>query len=95
LKVDMKHWFLQLFIAVDQLANVLVTPFSKSAWADETLSCRSYRAWRDGKIMGKIWMPIIDALFFWQKQPPGVIGHCHGAYLKEKARYNMPPEMRE
>jgi hypothetical protein len=39
-------------------------------------------------------MPVIDLLFFWQKQKPGVIGHCHGAYLAEHTRYNMPPEFR-
>jgi hypothetical protein len=50
--------------------------------------------WVKGKVMGKIFMPLIDFLFAWQKQEEGVIGHCHGAYLKESARYNMPPEMR-
>ena len=44
-----KHWFLQLFIACDQLANVLITPLQSSAWADESMSSRCYRAWRDGK----------------------------------------------
>jgi hypothetical protein len=88
------HWLLQLFIAIDQLINVLVTPFSTGAWADETLSCRAYRMWRDGKPWGRIWMPIIDFLFLWQKLPEGAIGHCHGAYLKEKDRYNAPPELR-
>lgn len=88
------HWCLQLFIAVDQLLNVLVTPFHGGAWADETLSCRAYRMWKDGKLWGKFWMPIIDLLFCWQPQPEGVIGHCHGAYIKEKARYNSPPELR-
>lgn len=93
--MNLRHWIIQLLIAIDQLANVLVTPFHASAWADETLSSRAYRAWRDGKIMGRIWMPVIDALFFWQKQKPGVIGHCHAAYLEEMARYNFPPEMRK
>ncbi len=88
------HWFVQLFIAVDQLLNVLVTPLHGGAWADETLSCRAYRAWKDGKPWGKVWMPVIDLLFFWQPQPEGIIGHCHGAYVKERARYNAPPELR-
>lgn len=85
-----KHWFIQLFIAVDQLLNVLITPFSKSAWADETLSCRAYRMYEKGKLWGLIWMPLIDALFFWQGK-----GHCKRAYENEMKRYNMPPEMRE
>ena len=90
----MKHWLIQLFIAVDQLLNVLVTPFSVGAWADETLSCRAYRMWRDGKPWGRIFMPVIDFLFAWQELPPGALGHCHGAYIKERQRYNLPPEMR-
>ncbi len=85
-----KHWFVQLFIAVDQLLNVLVTPFHSGAWADETLSCRAYRMYAEGKTWGLIWMPIIDALFFWQGK-----GHCQRAYENEKKRYNLPPEMRE
>lgn len=88
------HWFLQLFIALDQLANVLVTPLHGGVWADETLSCRAYRMWRDGKPWGRLAMPLIDWLFGWQTLPPGAIGHCHGAYIKERQRYNSPPEMR-
>ncbi len=93
--LDAKHWFVQLFIAVDQLLNVLVTPLHRGAWADETLSCRAWRMYAAGKPWGKFWRPIIDALFFWQKQEPGVMGHCHGAYLKERSMYGHPPEMRK
>ena len=88
------QWLSQLFIACDQLLNVLVTPLSAGAWADETLSCRSYRMWKAGKPWGKVTMPVIDFLFSWQSLPPGAIGHCHGAYINEMARYNMPAEFR-
>lgn len=91
----MKHWFIQLFIAVDQLVNVLITPFSGGAWADETLSCRAYRMWAAGKPWGRIWMPVIDFLFAWQEIRPEAIGHCHNAYLSERERYNAPPELRK
>ena len=89
-----KHWFIQLFIAVDQLLNVLVTPFSSGAWADETLSSRAWRMYRDGKPWGRIWAPIIDLLFFWQTIPEGISGHCEYAYIREKQMYGHPPEMR-
>jgi hypothetical protein len=92
--MNVGHWLLQLFIAVDQLLNVLVTPLSSGAWADETLSCRAYRMHRARKPWGLVWMPIIDLLFAWQPLPPGAIGHCHAAYIKEQARYNMPAEFR-
>lgn len=91
----MKHWLLQLFIAFDQLLNVLITPGHRGTWADETMSCRAYRMWRDRKPWGRLMMPVIDWLFAWQALPEGAIGHCHGAYLKERQRYNAPPEMRQ
>lgn len=96
--MSFKHLLVQTAISIDQTANVLLSWLSpwawRGAWADETLSARAYRAWRDGAPFGRVAMPVIDALFFWQRQDPGVIGHCHGAYLKERAMYNHPPEMR-
>lgn len=95
----LKHVLLQVFIAVDQLGNVLLSlflpPAWPGAWADESLSSRAYRADRDRKIAGRIARPIIDLLFIWQRQPPGIRGHCHGAFVKESARYNSPPEQRQ
>lgn len=93
-----KHFIVQLGISADQLLNVLLSaPFPwawKNTWADETMSSRTYRAWRDGKLTGKILLPVIDFLFKWQKLMPNTYGHCHSAYTKEKQRYNFPPEMR-
>lgn len=96
---DFKHLCVQTFISLDQTLNVLASWVfffwaASGAWADETLSCRSYRAWRDKKIAGRITMPIIDFLFRWQKLRPDAIGHCHSAYLNEREKYNHPPEMR-
>ena len=89
------HWLRQFGIGpLDQNANVLVTPFHRGTWADETLSCRAYRAWKDGRRWGRFWMPVIDFLFAWQTLPAGAIGHCHAAYLHERERYNVPPELR-
>lgn len=94
-----KHAWLQFWICFDQFVNCflsLLLPWAwGGVWADETLSCRCYRTWRDGKPMGRLMMPVIDLLFSWQKLPVGAIGHCHGAYLKEKTRYNAPPEIRQ
>lgn len=93
------HALTQCAISLDQAANNLLSLFLPGAWsgswADETLSSRAYRAWRDGKMLGRVFMPVIDFLFRWQTLPEGAIGHCHGAYLKERTRYNMPPEMRQ
>lgn len=84
-----RQWLWQAFVAIDQLVNVLATPFHRGAWADETLSARAYRAHRDGKPWGRLLMPAIDLLFRWQG-----LGHCRAAYDKEAARLHSPPETR-
>ena len=67
-----KDYGVQCFIAFDQLANALRPPIDGTlSYADETLS-----AHRDGKIMGKVFMPLIDLLFFWQGP-----NHCKNAYI--------------
>lgn len=85
------EWLHQLFIAVDQVWNVMKAPFHKGQWADETLSACAYRAHKDGKRWGRFWMPIIDVLFFWQG---GGSGHCERAYIAERERLQAPPEVR-
>lgn len=86
----MRDWWVQVFIAFDQLVNTLIPPLDGTvSYADETLSARCYRAHRDGKILGKLFMPVIDLLFFWQGP-----GHCKNAYIKEFARKNYPDEYR-
>ncbi len=96
--MSFRHLVEQTLISLDQTANVLLSWLSpwawRGAWADETLSSRACRAWRDRAPFGRVTMPVIDWLFAWQKLPEGAIGHCHGAYLKERTRYNSHPEMR-
>ena len=86
-----KEWGVQIFLALDQLANVLPPPIDGTVgYADETLSARCYRAHRDGKVMGKLFMPPIDWFFgLWQGP-----GHCKNAYIKEFERKNYPDEYR-
>lgn len=87
----LKEWGVQVFLALDQLANVLPPPIDGTVgYADETLSARCYRAHRDGKMLGKIFMRPIDLLFFWQGP-----GHCKNAYIKEFSRQNYPSEYRD
>lgn len=86
----LKEYGIQVFIAFDQLVNALIPPLDGTiSYADETLSARSYRAYRDGKILGKVFMPFINLLFFWQGKD-----HCKNAYIKEQQRVNLPPEYR-
>lgn len=87
----LRDWGVQVFLALDQLANVLIPPIDGTiGYADETLSARCYRAHRDGKILGKLFMRPIDLLFFWQGP-----GHCKNAYIKEFDRQNYPNEYRD
>ena len=70
-----------VLIALDQLVNAIL-----AGWPDETLSSR---AWRWEKNGVRSWpRRLIDALFFREK------AHCRNAYLSEKARRQLPPELR-
>ena len=73
----------QVFIAIDQLANTLL-----GGYADETLSARAWRAEQDGKIFGKIFRPLIDTIFFFDKD------HCYTSYLSEVHKRHFPREYR-
>lgn len=84
----MRWYVVNLLCSVDQLVNALF-----GGWCDETMSSHAYRLWRDQKPAGFL-MRVYDALFAWQTVPRGAIGHCHGAYLKERQRYQSPPEQR-
>lgn len=87
----LRDYGLQVFIAVDQLANALIPPLDGTvSYADETLSARCYRAYRDRKLLGRIFMPPIDFVFgLWQGP-----NHCKNAYVKEFERKNYPEEYR-
>ena len=86
----LKDYGAQVFIGFDQFINALIPPIDGTlSYADETLSARSYRAHRDGKVLGKVFMPLIDMLFFWQGP-----SHCKNAYIKEFERHNYPDEYR-
>jgi hypothetical protein len=86
--MDFKHGLLQLFIAFDQLINVLANPFSTETWADETISSRCGRLGH--RYPYKVYQVVINVIF-WPFQGPN---HCANAYKKEQARYNCPPAMR-
>lgn len=76
-----RAWLFELLLALDQLANVLVTPWHAGAKADETLSARAWRARLAGRLWGRLTVPLIDTLFRWQHAPGG---HCRQAYERER-----------
>ena len=86
--MNFKHGAMQLFIALDQLLNVLTNPFSDETWSDETLSARCGRLGHRNPY--RFWKRVIDAVFgLWQGP-----NHCVNAHIKECARYNSPPATR-
>lgn len=73
----------QILIALDQLLNTLL-----GGYADETLSARAWRAEQSGKLFGKIFRPLIDAILFFDPN------HCYTSHLAEKERQQLPDHYR-
>lgn len=71
-------WHIEVLLALDCLLNALLR-----GWHHETLSSRSWRAWVQRLVFGRIFRPAIDVLFSWQRHPDG---HCQHHYLAEVAR---------
>lgn len=76
-------YLFRVIIAIDQLGTSLI-----GGWPGETLSSYAYRLEGQYKIGGRIFRPIIDALFFWQTN------HCEGAWHSMLKRMNVAPEFR-
>lgn len=87
--MNFKHGLIQILIALDQLANVILgNPFSTETWADETISSRCGRLGHRHPY--KLMRIVIDAIFYPFQGPD----HCRNAYLKELTRYQFPPGKR-
>lgn len=83
----MKQRMLNISIAFDQLAYVLLTLGSGSP--DETLSAAAWRSEGNGKLLGRIFRPIIDALFWFDPK------HCQTSFESEINRMHLPKEYRD
>lgn len=73
-----KLYLYQNAIAFDRSVNAFI-----GGSADETLSSRAYRGWKDGKAPAKWFKPFIDWIFltFFKK-----VDHCHLAWSYEEGR---------
>lgn len=76
----MNYW-LNLAVAFGQLLNALL-----AGDPDESLSARAYRTEQGGKRFGRVFRPLIDAIFFFDPH------HCHLSYLAEQQRKQLPKE---
>ena len=97
------HTWHELFVALDQLANVIVFAGNLGTYADETLSARAWRQSRTGRpLRWAIFRRFVDALFVWQDVYLRIRSgrwpeqrHCERAYNSEQLRLGMPPEYRQ
>ena len=97
------HTAHELFIAIDQLANVVIFAGNLGTWADETLSARAWRQSRRGHPRRwVVFRVLVDVLFAPQdaylRLRSGAwptMRHCERAYESERARMGLHPEYRQ
>lgn len=83
----MRQRILNLLTALDQFVYVVIT--LGRGFPDETLSSAAWRSEQKGRIFGCVFRPLIDALL-----RPIERDHCYVAFLAERRRLQLPPELR-
>ncbi|MBP6650820.1 MAG: hypothetical protein KA181_00125 [Xylophilus sp.] len=78
----MKRRVLNLLIALDQLAWVILT--LGNGMPDETISAALWRMESQGKWAGKLFRPVVDALFWFDRH------HCFTAWQAERKKQQLP-----
>ena len=78
----MKRRILNLLIALDQLAWVILT--LGNGMPDETISAALWRMESQGKWAGKLFRPVVDAMFWFDKN------HCLNAWESENKKQHLP-----
>lgn len=86
----MRKRLLNVAIAADQLLWVLLTLGHASP--DETISAACWRMELAGKWQGRIFRPVIDAIF---RVLFGDINHCQTAHKSELSGAHLPPSYKE
>jgi len=76
---ELKRRVLNVLVGIDQLCYVLITLGNGNP--DETMSAAAYRLEQEGKLGGKIFRPVIDALFSFVERD-----HCRRAYEAENIK---------
>ena len=72
----MKNRILRILIALDIFVFALLT--LGDARRNETISAAAWSLEQDGKLLGRIFRPLIDALFFFDPS------HCAVSFLDEQ-----------
>ena len=84
----MRQRILNILIAIDQLAWVLLTLGKGSP--DETISAAAWRMEQQGKLAGRVLRPLIDLLFL-----PLERDHCRLSFEAERDGKQLPPLYRK
>ncbi len=79
----MKRRILNLLIAIDQLAWVIITLGNGSP--DETISAAAWRMEQQGKLVGRTLRPLVDLLF-----RPLERDHCRKSFESEVRGAHLP-----
>lgn len=79
----MKRYLTHIGVASTQWLCTLA-----GGYPDESTSSYLWRLEQQGKPAGRLLRPVVDALFFWQRE------HCRAAHEAERARYHLPPILR-
>ena len=78
----MQNRLLNFLISMDQFAFSVIT-LGKGA-PDETMSAAAWRLEQEGKWQGKLFRPMIDKLFFFDKF------HCKSSFESDMNRKQLP-----
>lgn len=76
----MSGYLLGLAIALDQFANAVL-----AGDPDETLSSRAWRAEQKGRLLGRVFRPLIDWIF-----SPLEKDHCRKSFESERDGRHLP-----
>lgn len=81
----MKQYLLNVAIAIDQVLNVL-----RGGSPDETLSAAAWRTEQKGRLLGRVFRPLIDLMF-----SPFEKNHCQKSFESERIGRHLPKEYRD
>lgn len=76
-----------VMLALDQFLFCVLT--LGNADPDESASAAAWRTEQKGRLLGRLFRPIIDWLFI-----PWQVEHCRHAFEAEMAKAQLPPEYR-
>ena len=81
----MKQYLLNVAIATDQVLNAL-----RGGSPDETLSAAAWRTEQKGRLLGRVFRPLIDLLF-----RPLERDHCRTSFESERNGWHLPEEYQQ